>query len=82
MKNVSLLVWMTQLGMSVAIPLAGFILLAVWLNQQCGWGSWVIWAGVILGVLCAVQGFRNSLKAMERLTKDEKKLPIAFGEHD
>ena len=29
MKNLSLLVWLTQLGISVAVPLAGFVLLAV-----------------------------------------------------
>lgn len=82
MKNLSLLVWMTQLGLSVAIPLAGFILLGVWLNQQWGWGSWTIWVGVVLGMLCAIQGFRNSLKTMERMATEEKKPPIGFGEHD
>lgn len=82
MKNVSLLVWVSQLGLSVAIPLAGFVLLGVWLNRQCGWGSWTIWAGILLGMLCAIQGFRNSLKAMAHLTKEEKTPPISFQEHD
>ena len=34
MKELNLLVWLTQLGISVAGPLAGFILLAVWLRQR------------------------------------------------
>jgi len=29
MKNVNLLIWLTQLGLSVAIPLAGFIFLGI-----------------------------------------------------
>ena len=29
MKDLPLLVWLTQLGLSVAAPLAGFVLLAV-----------------------------------------------------
>ena len=29
MKNVNLLIWVTQLGLSVALPLGGFILLGV-----------------------------------------------------
>ena len=56
MKNLSLLVWLTQLGLSVALPLGGFVLLAVWLRQRFNWGVWVIVAGVLLGVICAVDG--------------------------
>ena len=33
MKTVSLLPWLTQLGLSVALPLAGFIFLALWLRS-------------------------------------------------
>ena len=53
MKNLSLLVWLTQLGFSVAVPPAGFILLAVWLRARFDLGVWVILAGVGLGVICA-----------------------------
>ena len=53
MKDLSLLIWLSQLGFSVAFPLAGFILLAVWLRDNQGWGSWVLWVGIILGVICA-----------------------------
>ena len=42
MKNLNLIVWLTQLGLSTALPLAGFILLAVWLRSRFGWGDWVI----------------------------------------
>ena len=85
MKNLSLLVWLTQLGFSVAFPLAGFVLLAVWLQNRFSLGVWVIWAGVALGVICAVDGLRTSLKAMERLAKkkpDEGPPPVSFNDHD
>lgn len=85
MKNLSMLVWLTQLGLSVGVPLAGFILLAVWLQGRFGWGSWVIWVGVVLGVICAIDGLRTSLKAMERLARDkqEKDPPaVSFNDHD
>ena len=36
MKEVTLLTWVTQLGLSVALPLAGFIFLALWLRSQFG----------------------------------------------
>lgn len=73
MKELSLMVWLTQLGFSVAFPLAGFVLLAVWLRDSCGWGDWVVWAGVVLGVAGAVDGLRTSIKAMSRLAKPKKK---------
>ena len=34
MKNLNLLIWLTQLGLSVAVPLGGFILLGLWLSQR------------------------------------------------
>ena len=49
MKDLSLLVWLTQLGLSVALPPAGFILLAVWLRNQFGFGVWVIWVAIGIG---------------------------------
>jgi len=84
MKNVSLLVWLTQLGLSVAIPPAAFIFLAVWLRNRFELGVWVIVAGVLVGIICAVDGLRVSLKAMERMTKDDKKEkpPLSFNDHD
>lgn len=84
MKNISLLVWLSQLALSVAMPLGGFILLGVWLHDRFGWGVWVIIAGTVLGLICAIDGLRSSLKAMERLAKDETKEPppVSFNDHD
>lgn len=85
MKNISLIVWLTQLGMSVAVPPAGFILLAVWLRNRFDLGLWVIWIGIILGLVGAIDGLRTSLKAMERHSKDKPKdgpPPVSFNDHD
>ena len=71
MKNLGMIVWLTQLGLSVALPPAGFVLLAVWLRDRFAWGNWVIWVGVALGIICAVDGLRTSLKAMERMSRDK-----------
>ena len=82
-KDIQLLIWLTQLGLSTAVPLAGFILLAVWLHRSLHWGSWVVIAGVALGILCAIDGLRTSLKAMERISKDKKKdPPVGFNDHE
>lgn len=86
MKDVNLLVWLTQLGFSVAVPLAGFVLLAVWLRDRFGWGDWVIWVGLALGLLTAISGFRNAMQTMAQMTRhkdeDAKDPPAAFNDHD
>lgn len=85
MKNLSMIVWLTQLGFSVAFPLAGFIILAVWLRDRFGLGAWVLVAGIILGIAGAVDGLRHSLKVMELLsknTKDDDPPPVSFNSHD
>lgn len=85
MKHVRSLIWLTQLGLSVAVPPICFILLAVWLRSNHGWGSWVIWAGIVLGVYSAVEGFRAAIKAMALMDKYSKKEkeepPVSFNEH-
>ncbi|MBE6933968.1 MAG: AtpZ/AtpI family protein [Ruminococcaceae bacterium] len=83
MKDLSLLVWLTQLGLSVAVPPVMFILLAVWLRDSLGWGAWVIWVGIGLGIYCAVYGLYTSLKTLKRLTEGKKEdPPAAFNEHE
>ena len=84
MKNLNLLVFMTQLGLSVALPPLGFILLACWLRNRWGWGDWVIWVGIVLGIVCAIDGFRTTVKAMNRMDhrKDAQTPPVSFNDHD
>ena len=85
MKNLSMIIWLTQLGLSVAVPLAGFVWLAVWLRQRFHLGAWIVVCGVLLGIYCAVDGLRVSLKAMERMAKDKKedsKDIVSFNDHD
>ena len=83
MKNWNLLVWLTQLGISVALPPALFILLGVWLRNRFDLGSWVVIVAIAVGIICAVDGLRTSLKAMERMSADKKKddPPVSFNDH-
>ena len=85
MESLNLLIWLTQLGLSTALPLAGFALLGIWLHKSIGWGQWTIWIGLVLGVISAINGFRDSLKAMSRMSKGkttDEPPAIAFNSHD
>ena len=85
MKEFRMLVWLTQLGLSVVMPLAGFTLLSVWLRQRFDIGIWCIFFGVAVGLICAVDGLRSSLRIMENQDKaNENKRPehISFNDHE
>ena len=88
MKEINMLVWLAQLGLGVAIPLAGFIWLGVWLQNRFSLGAWCVIAFVIIGMICAWDGLKVSLKAMESLDKikkkgkEKKETPVSFNDHD
>ena len=84
MKNMNLLIWLTQLGVSVAAPLGGFIWLSIWLYKRFDLGVWVVLVGIFLGIICAVDGMRTSLKAMEKMIKDknDQPPPVSFNDHE
>lgn len=69
MKELKMLIWLTQLGLSIALPPAGFVWLAVWLRGRFALGNWVIFVGIVLGLTGAVDGFRSSLRAMQMMEK-------------
>ena len=85
MKEITLLTWLTQLGLSVVVPLAGWILLALWLRNSQGWGQWVVWVGIAVGLVTAFDGFYKSMKMLGHISKDKKtpeKPPVSFNDHD
>ena len=89
MKELTLLTWLTQLGLSVALPLAGFVGVTVWLQGKYNLGKWVVILGTVLGLYCAIHNAIQSLKALSKLQKNwnskkEKKASeaIFFNDHD
>ena len=85
LKELSLLVWLTQLGLSVAFPLAGFILGAVWLRNTFDLGVWIVFAGVFLGMYCAIHGFVQSMKILSEMHNKKKKKDapaVFFNDHN
>ena len=84
MKDLHMLIWLTQAGISVAAPPVVFLLGAIWLRDRFGVGSWCIWLALALGIICAVSGLRQSLQLMEQMAKknspEEPRAP-GFNEH-
>ena len=84
MKDLRMLVWLTQVGISVAAPPVVFLLLALWLRSRFDLGVWCILAALALGMICAVSGLRQTLMLMEKMHKQNHKdtPPVpGFNEH-
>ena len=86
MKELNMLVWLTQLGLSIAMPLGGFTLLGVWLRQRFGLGVWVLLCCCAVGVIAAVDGLRYNLRILARMDEkkkdDDEKPPVSYNDHD
>lgn len=88
MKEVNLLIWITQLGVSVAAPPAGFTLLGLWLRSRFGLGFWVMPVCIGIGMIGAISGLCNSLKLMDRMERtstrrgERAKPPVGFNDHE
>ena len=84
MKFLSLLMWVTQFGLSGLFPICFFLLLAVWLKQKFNLGMWIIVVFGILGVLITVSTVRANWKAMRKAANEaagSTPPPIAFNDH-
>ena len=86
MKELNMLVWLTQLGISAVVPLGGFTLLGLWLRARFDLGIWVILCFGALGFVCAVRGFCQSLRMMEMMDKNSTRKkdppPVSFNDHE
>lgn len=87
MKDLGLLIWLTQLGIGVVAPMVGYPLIAVWLRHRFDLGIWVVIVGVIFGITGAIGGLRDALKSMDRYIRRKKKdlpppPPTGYCNHD
>lgn len=84
MKLLSLLMWVTQFGVSIVFPTLVFLWLGVWLQSKFGLEIWILILCGILGVLTSVSTTRSCLRAMRKAAEElsgREKPPIAFNDH-
>ena len=82
MKNLRLITWFMQFGLSVVTPLVLCILVSVWIRNRYNTGGWVILIGILLGIGSAVCGLIDSMRTMKRLAETEDRdAPVSFNEH-
>ena len=87
MKFLSLIVWVTQFGVSLVFPMCLFMWLGYWLQNKFGLGGWVmIFCGVV-GFLTTVSTVKSCWKSMQKLAEEasgrdpHEPPPVAFDDH-
>ena len=84
-KLLSLLLWVTQFGLSVLFPLCFFLFLAVWLQNRFGLGMWIVALLGIVGLLTSLSTARSCIRSLRKdadAAGEQKKPPTAFHDHD
>ena len=84
MKGARLLVWLTQLAISVFMPLGGFVWLGIWLHRRFSLGVWVLLICCALGLFGAARGLTDGLKIMEKISAEGDKKPdtVSYNDHE
>lgn len=79
------LIWLTQLGLSIATPFLLCVLAAVWLQDHFMLGRWVI----VVALLCGLSGafssgltFFRHTKLLNAAERKKHSAPVSFNEHD
>ena len=78
------LVWLTQFGLSVALPPVLLLLGAVWLKNHFALGSWIVLVGLLLGLFGSIGSLHNNLKSIGCEGKEDTPRtppPISFNNH-
>lgn len=84
MKFLSLLLWVTQFGVSVIFPTCFFLILAVWLQNRFNLGVWIVIVLGILGIITSVSTAKSCLHSLRKAAEEasgKKDPPIAFNDH-
>ena len=86
MKALSLIIWVTQFGLSILLPPCFFLWLGHWLQNRFGLGVWVSIILGILGLLVAFSTAKTNLKSMlkdaDAVSDRKDPPPLSFNNHN
>lgn len=85
MKWWSLMMWVTQFGLSALFPLCAFLLIGAWLQNKFGLSPWFSVLFGILGLLTSISTVRTCYRSMRKdadaASEEQEKIP-AYNDHD
>ena len=88
MKFLSLIMWVSQFGVSLVFPLCLFMWLGYWLMNKFGLGGWVMVICGVIGFLTTISTVKSCWKSMAKLAEEASGRdpnappPVAFDDHN
>ena len=82
MKTLSLILWVTQFGLSVLFPPCFFLWLAAYLQQSHGFGIWTSVVGTVIGILTSISTAKANWRSMRKEAEaGSQPPPVSFNDH-
>ena len=85
MKVLSMILWVSQFGLSILFPFCLFLYLGFWLQIRFGMGIWVMAVCGVIGFLTSFSTAKSCLRSLLK-ARDEvsppKKPPVSFNDHN
>lgn len=84
MKQLNLILWVTQFGVSILFPVCFFLLLSVWLQQKFDLGMWIVAVFGILGLMTSFSTARSCLRSLRKAADEasgSEEPPVSFNDH-
>ncbi len=75
------LTYLSQLGLSLVMPLLMCVLLCYWLTTRFGFGGWIYIPGFILGLGSSCMTAWKFYTSVNNKNKKDKKQPPSFNQH-
>ncbi|MCR5684145.1 MAG: AtpZ/AtpI family protein [Lachnospiraceae bacterium] len=73
---------LSQLGLSLVVPLLGCLFICYWLASWLGLGGWIYIPGFILGLgSSAMTAWKFYISVILKDKKEKKKTPPSFNSH-
>ena len=85
MKYLSLILWLTQFGISAVVPLCLCLWLGTWLQETFQLGWWVLLLCGVFGLLISVRTVVSCLHAMRNEAESlgtGKETGVSFNDHE
>ena len=84
MKTLSLILWVSQFGLSVLFPFCFFMYLGFWLQDRFGLGMWVMAVCGVIGFATSVSTAKSCLCSLLKARDEassQKTPPVSFNDH-
>lgn len=85
LKFLSLILWVTQFGLSVLFPVCAMLLLGIWLQNRFGWGMGSLVIFGVLGLLISISTAKSCIRSLRKDAEnatEKKSVPLSFNDHN